>query len=101
MHLAAQAHLEAGQTSTALGVDATHVQSLYAPGLEFLHCTPKQQIVGAFLAALAIGEVKALCIGLGDIALGPLGIVSFPKLTLVAESLVMAVVLVLTIGEYR
>jgi branched-chain amino acid transport system permease protein len=39
---------------------------------------------GAFLAALLIGEVKALCIGLG-----------YSKLTLVAEFVVMAIVLVL------
>jgi len=39
---------------------------------------------GAFLAALVIGEVKALCVGLG-----------FSKLTLVVEFVVMAIVLVL------
>jgi branched-chain amino acid transport system permease protein len=39
---------------------------------------------GAFLAALLIGEVKALCIGLG-----------YSKLTLVSEFVVMAIVLVL------
>ncbi len=51
-------------------------------------------IPGAFLAALIIGEVKALCIALGTVQL--LGAsVSFSKLTLVAEFLVMAVVLVL------
>ncbi|HEU5178418.1 MAG TPA: ABC transporter permease [Burkholderiales bacterium] len=41
-------------------------------------------IPGAFLAALLIGEIKAFCIGLG-----------YSKLTLVAEFIVMAVVLVL------
>src|SRR5262245_7408639 len=41
-------------------------------------------IPGAFLAALLIGEIKAFCIGLG-----------LSKLTLVAEFVVMAVVLVL------
>jgi branched-chain amino acid transport system permease protein len=41
-------------------------------------------IPGAFLAALLIGEIKAFCIGLG-----------YSKVTLVAEFLVMAVVLVL------
>jgi branched-chain amino acid transport system permease protein len=51
-------------------------------------------IPGAFLAALLIGEVKALCIALGTVDV--LGVsVSFSKLTLVAEFLVMAVVLVL------
>jgi branched-chain amino acid transport system permease protein len=41
-------------------------------------------IPGAFLAALAIGEIKAFCIGLG-----------YSKLTLAVEFIVMAVVLVL------
>ncbi|HKW81327.1 MAG TPA: ABC transporter permease, partial [Casimicrobiaceae bacterium] len=50
-------------------------------------------IAGAFVAALIIGVVKALCIGLGDVTL--LGmVVPFAKLTLVAEFVVMAIVLV-------
>ncbi|MCL4800059.1 MAG: ABC transporter permease [Burkholderiales bacterium] len=50
-------------------------------------------IPGAFLAALIIGEVKAFCIGLGNVTL--LGVeVSFSKLTLVIEFIVMAIVLV-------
>ena len=50
-------------------------------------------IPGAFLAALLIGEVKALCIGIGDV--GAFGFsISLPKLTLVVESLVMAAVLI-------
>ena len=51
-------------------------------------------IPGAFIAALLIGFVKAICIGLGQIELGGL-VVAFPKLTLVAEFVVMAVVLAL------
>ncbi|MDH0744864.1 ABC transporter permease [Pseudomonas sp. GD03842] len=48
---------------------------------------------GAYVAALLIAEIKALCIGLGTTTL--FGIpVSFSKLTLVIEFLVMAVVLV-------
>jgi branched-chain amino acid transport system permease protein len=51
-------------------------------------------ISGAFLAALIIGEVKAFCIGIGTV--GILGFdVSFSKLTLVIEFIVMAVVLVI------
>ena len=51
-------------------------------------------IPGAFLAALIIGEVKAFCIGMGTVDI--LGFaVSFPKLTLVIEFIVMAVVLVI------
>jgi len=50
-------------------------------------------IPGAFLAALIIGEVKAFCIGLGTVSL--LGFdVSFSKLTLVIEFIVMAIVLI-------
>ncbi|QEA12946.1 ABC transporter permease [Comamonas flocculans] len=48
---------------------------------------------GAFVAALLIAELKAVCIWLGVVQLGPFT-VAFPKLTLVAEFLVMAVVLV-------
>jgi branched-chain amino acid transport system permease protein len=49
-------------------------------------------IPGAFLAALIISLVKAMCIALGDETI--LGVtVAFPKLTLVAEFVVMAIVL--------
>src|SRR4051812_7838177 len=50
-------------------------------------------ITGAFLAAVIIAEVKALCIGLGLVHFGAFD-VNFSKLTLVAEFLVMAVVLI-------
>ena len=50
-------------------------------------------IPGAFLAALLIAEIKALCIGLGTQTLGGVAF-NFSKLTLVAEFLVMAAVLV-------
>src|SRR5437764_1105701 len=50
-------------------------------------------IGGAFLAAMIIAEVKALCIGIGFVDFGPFT-VNFSKLTLVAEFLVMAVVLI-------
>ena len=49
-------------------------------------------IPGAFVAALVIGLVKALCIGLGTVEVAGIA-VAFPKLTLVAEFVVMAVVL--------
>jgi branched-chain amino acid transport system permease protein len=50
-------------------------------------------LAGAYLAALLIGVVKALCVGLGTVVL--LGQeVSFSSLTLVVEFLVMAVVLI-------
>lgn len=50
-------------------------------------------IGGAFLAALVIAEIKAFCIGIGDVSV--LGFdLSFSKLTLVVEFIVMAGVLV-------
>jgi len=51
-------------------------------------------IPGAYVAALLIAEIKALCVGLGTLHLFGLDL-AFSKLTLVAEFLVMAVVLVL------
>jgi len=49
-------------------------------------------IPGAFVAALLIAEIKALCIGIGTVDV--LGVsFAFSKLTLVAEFLVMAAVL--------
>ncbi|CAN5204197.1 ABC transporter permease [soil metagenome] len=50
-------------------------------------------ITGAYLAAVIIAEVKALCIGLGVVQLAGMS-VNFSKLTLVAEFLVMAAVLI-------
>ena len=49
-------------------------------------------IRGAFVAALIIGVVKALCIAIGTVSVGAVTI-AFPKLTLVAEFIVMAIVL--------
>ncbi len=49
-------------------------------------------IPGAFLAALLIGVVKALCVSAGTVAFDGFS-VDFPKLTLVAEFVVMALVL--------
>lgn len=51
-------------------------------------------IPGAYVAALLIAELKAICIWLGVVDLFGVSI-SFPKLTLVVEFLVMAVVLVM------
>ncbi|MCS6995483.1 MAG: ABC transporter permease [Casimicrobiaceae bacterium] len=51
-------------------------------------------IPGAFVAAVIVSLVKAWCIALGQVNLGTLTL-DFTKLTLVAEFLVMAVVLLL------
>jgi len=50
-------------------------------------------IPGAFIAALLIGLSKALCIALGTVEVGGM-MIAFPKLTLVAEFLIMACVLI-------
>ena len=50
-------------------------------------------LTGAYLAALLIGVVKAVCVGLGTVQLWGIS-VSFSSLTLVVEFLVMAVVLI-------
>ena len=49
-------------------------------------------IPGAFAAALVIGLTKALCIALGTVEIAGVA-VAFPRLTLVAEFVVMALVL--------
>ena len=51
-------------------------------------------IGGAFLAALLIAEIKALCVAFGQVSIAGV-VVSLSKLTLVAEFLVMALILVL------
>jgi branched-chain amino acid transport system permease protein len=51
-------------------------------------------IPGAFLAALLIGEVKSLCIAVGDVSILGIG-VSMSRMTLAVEFLVMAIVLVI------
>jgi branched-chain amino acid transport system permease protein len=50
-------------------------------------------IPGAFIAALLIAEIKALCIGIGHVTIFGVGL-SLSRFTLVAEFVVMAVVLV-------
>jgi ABC-type branched-subunit amino acid transport system permease subunit len=50
-------------------------------------------IIGSYVAALLIAEVKALCIGIGLVSFGGFA-VNFSKLTLVVEFLVMAIVLI-------
>jgi branched-chain amino acid transport system permease protein len=50
-------------------------------------------IPGAYVAALLIAEIKAICIGIGTVNVAGIAF-SFSKLTLVVEFLVMAIVLV-------
>jgi branched-chain amino acid transport system permease protein len=49
-------------------------------------------VPGAFIAATIIGVTKALCIAAGTVDVGPVSI-AFPRLTLVIEFVVMALVL--------
>jgi branched-chain amino acid transport system permease protein len=49
-------------------------------------------IPGAFVAAVLIGLTRAICIGLGQVDVAGI-VVAFPRLTLVAEFVVMAIVL--------
>lgn len=49
-------------------------------------------VPGAFIAAIIIGVTKALCIAAGTLHAGPVSI-ALPKLTLVIEFIVMAIVL--------
>ena len=49
-------------------------------------------IPGAFVAALLIGLTRAVCIGLGSIEVAG-AVIAFPRLTLIAEFVVMAAVL--------
>jgi len=49
-------------------------------------------VPGAFIAAIIIGVTKALCIAAGTVDVGPIPI-AFPRLTLVIEFVVMALVL--------
>jgi branched-chain amino acid transport system permease protein len=51
-------------------------------------------IPGAYLAALLIAEIKAVCYAIGTVTVGGVSF-SFSKLTLVVEFLVMAIVLIL------
>lgn len=50
-------------------------------------------IPGAFLAALLIAEIKAICVGIGTVEIMGISF-AFSKLTLVVEFVVMAIVLV-------
>ncbi|HWD16376.1 MAG TPA: ABC transporter permease, partial [Casimicrobiaceae bacterium] len=49
-------------------------------------------VPGAFIAAIIIGVTKALCIAAGTVDVGPIAI-AFPRVTLVIEFVVMALVL--------
>ena len=58
-------------------------------------------IPGAFVAAIVIGVTKALCIAAGNVSIGGVTI-AMPKITLVVEFIVMAVVLARTpLGTVR
>ena len=93
--------LELARQPASLGLDLTVVGDAFV----VVVAGGMGSILGAFVAALLIAEVKALCIAVGTVHLGgPLGTlvggaagvdVNFSKATLVAEFVVMAAVLIL------
>src|SRR5262249_13107684 len=86
--------LQVAREPANLGLDLTVISDAFV--VVVVGCMGS--ITGAFLAALIVAEVKALCIGIGltSFSLGNFGAfsINFSKLTLVAEFLVMAAVLI-------
>ena len=81
--------LQIAREPANLGIDLTAISDAFV----VVVVGGMGSISGAYLAAVLIAEVKALCIGIGLVHIGGFA-VNFSKLTLVAEFLVMAVVLI-------
>ena len=81
--------LQLAREPANLGIDLTAISDAFV----VVVVGGMGSISGAYLAAILIAEVKALCIGIGLVHIGGFA-VNFSKLTLVAEFLVMAVVLI-------
>jgi branched-chain amino acid transport system permease protein len=81
--------LQVAREPASLGMDLTVITDAFV----VVVIGGMGSIVGSYVAAVLIAEVKALCIGIGLVSLGGFS-VNFSKLTLVAEFLVMAVVLI-------
>ncbi len=81
--------LQVAREPANLGIDLTAISDAFV----VVVVGGMGSISGAYLAAVLIAEVKALCIGIGLVHIGGFA-VNFSKLTLVAEFLVMAVVLI-------
>jgi branched-chain amino acid transport system permease protein len=81
--------LQAAREPADLGTDLTVITDAFV----VVVVGGMGSIVGSYVAAVLIAEVKALCIGIGLVSIGGFA-VNFSKFTLVAEFLVMAVVLI-------
>jgi ABC-type branched-subunit amino acid transport system permease subunit len=81
--------LQLAREPANLGIDLTAISDAFV----VVVVGGMGSISGAYLAAVLIAEVKALCIGIGLVHIAGFA-VNFSKLTLVAEFLVMAVVLI-------
>jgi len=81
--------LQVAREPANLGVDLTVITDAFV----VVVIGGMGSIVGSYIAAVLVAEVKALCIGIGIVAVGGYA-VNFSKLTLVAEFLVMAIVLI-------
>jgi len=81
--------LQAAREPANLGMDLTAISDAFV----VVVVGGMGSIVGSYVAAVLIAEVKALCIGIGLVHFGASS-VNFSKLTLVAEFLVMAIVLI-------
>ncbi len=81
--------LQLAREPANLGIDLTAISDAFV----VVVVGGMGSISGAYLAAVLIAEVKALCIGIGLVHIAGVA-VNFSKLTLVAEFLVMAGVLI-------
>ena len=81
--------LQVAREPANLGIDLTVISDAFV----VVVIGGMGSIVGSYVAAVLIAEVKALCIGIGLVSLGGFS-VNFSKLTPVAEFLVMALVLI-------
>jgi branched-chain amino acid transport system permease protein len=82
--------LQSAREPANLGMDVTAVSDAFV----VVVVGGMGSIAGSYVAAVLIAEVKALCIGIGLVHFGAFS-VNFSKLTLVAEFLIMAVVLII------
>jgi branched-chain amino acid transport system permease protein len=81
--------LQAAREPANLGMDLTAIGDAFV----VVVVGGMGSIAGSYVAAVLIAEVKALCIGIGLVQIGAFSL-NFSKLTLVAEFLVMAIVLI-------
>jgi ABC-type branched-subunit amino acid transport system permease subunit len=81
--------LQAAREPANLGMDLTAISDAFV----LVVVGGMGSIAGSYVAAVLIAEVKAVCIGIGLVQFAGLSL-NFSKLTLVAEFLVMAIVLV-------